>query len=114
MTPPVVPPALEVCDLRKVFQIRGATGRVEREFVAVEQASFSVAPGESLGIVGESGSGKTTIARMLVGLQPPTSGTIVVGGHDRSAPARRASERRRRGRQWHVRRPGQPREQHDD
>ena len=39
---------------------------------------------------------------MLVGLQPPTSGTIAVGGHDRSAPARRASERRRRGRELQI------------
>jgi ABC-type glutathione transport system ATPase component len=56
-----------------------------------------VPPGQSLAIVGESGSGKTTIARMIVGLERPTSGTITACGHDRSRPARSARDRRRRG-----------------
>jgi oligopeptide/dipeptide ABC transporter ATP-binding protein len=69
-------PVLEAAGLRKEFG----------EFVAVDSVSFSLWPGRSLAVVGESGSGKTTIARMLVGLERPTSGTITACGHDRSRP----------------------------
>ena len=59
-------PVLSVRGLRKVFGSQ----------VAVDDVSFDVLPGRSLAIVGESGSGKTTVARMIVGLERPTSGTI--------------------------------------
>ncbi len=59
-------PVLAVTALRKEFG----------SLVAVDDVSFAIAPGRSLAIVGESGSGKTTIARMIVGLERPTSGTI--------------------------------------
>jgi peptide/nickel transport system ATP-binding protein len=65
--------------------------------VAVDAVDLTVPAGGSLAIVGESGSGKTTVARMIVGLAKPTAGTIVACGRDRSAPARSAAERRRRG-----------------
>ncbi|HEY1256657.1 MAG TPA: ATP-binding cassette domain-containing protein, partial [Terracidiphilus sp.] len=42
--------------------------------VVVEDVSFSIDSGETLGLVGESGSGKTTLARMILGLVEPTSG----------------------------------------
>jgi oligopeptide transport system ATP-binding protein len=80
---------VEVRALRKVFG---------HDFVAVDDVEFVVPRGGSLAIVGESGSGKTTVARMIVGLERPTSGTIVVDGVDRSLPARSAKERRARGR----------------
>jgi len=51
----------------------------------VQPVSFTVAPGEFLGIVGESGSGKTSMARLLMGMVPPTSGSILVDGQDRHA-----------------------------
>jgi oligopeptide transport system ATP-binding protein len=83
----VAEPMLEARGLRKEF---GAA-------VAVEQVDLSVPAGGSLAIVGESGSGKTTVAKMLVGLERPTAGTIRACGRDRSTPARSARERRRRG-----------------
>lgn len=49
---------------------------------AVDGLSFSVAPGEVLGLVGPNGAGKTTTLRCLVGILPPTEGRIALGGHD--------------------------------
>ncbi len=80
-------PVLEVSGLRKEFG----------DLVAVDGVSFTVPQARSLAIVGESGSGKTTIARMIVGLERPTAGTITACGRDRSSPARSARVRRRRG-----------------
>ena len=87
---------LEVAALRKEFG----------SLVAVDDVSFAIPAGRSLAIVGESGSGKTTIARMIVGLERPTSGRISACGADRSRPARSASERRRRGGERTDRVPG--------
>jgi peptide/nickel transport system ATP-binding protein len=50
--------------------------------VAVDQASFTVAPGESFGLVGESGSGKTTVLRVLAGLLRDWQGRAELAGHD--------------------------------
>jgi ABC-type glutathione transport system ATPase component len=83
---------LEATGLRKEFG----------ELVAVDDVSFRLLPGRSLAIVGESGSGKTTIARMIVGLERPTSGAITACGHDRSKPPRSTAERRRRGREVQI------------
>jgi oligopeptide transport system ATP-binding protein len=74
-------PALEVRDLRKVFRVPAAGGH--ENFVAVDQASFTIAPGGCLAVVGESGSGKTTIARIVAGLETATSGTVRVEGETR-------------------------------
>ena len=72
------------------------------ELVAVDDVSFRVAEAGSMAIVGESGSGKTTIARMIVGLERPTAGSIAACGRDRSRPARSAADRRRRGREVQI------------
>ncbi|MHA6757481.1 ABC transporter ATP-binding protein [Streptacidiphilus sp. PAMC 29251] len=69
-----VPAALEVEGLSKVF----------RGVPAVDDVSFRLPIGGSLGIVGESGSGKTTTARIVVGLQRPDHGRVRVQGQDRS------------------------------
>jgi oligopeptide transport system ATP-binding protein len=76
-------PLLRVGELRKLFG----------DHVAVDGVSFELNEGGSLAIVGESGSGKTTVARMLVGLERPTSGEIVFAGRDRSQPSRSRAER---------------------
>jgi ABC-type glutathione transport system ATPase component len=89
---PDAEPVLEVTDLRKEF---GA-------LVAVDDVSFRIPEGGSLAVVGESGSGKTTIAKMVVGLERPTAGTIRACGRDRSLPARKTSERRARGREVQI------------
>jgi ABC-2 type transport system ATP-binding protein len=51
-------------------------------FVADDQVSFSVPPGETYGLLGPNGAGKTTLVRMLTTLLPPTSGTARIRGHD--------------------------------
>ena len=72
------------------------------DLTAVDDVSFDLAPGRSLAIVGESGSGKTTIAKMIVGLERATAGTIWACGFDRSTPAKKTRERRVRGRQVQI------------
>lgn len=73
-------PLLSVEGLTKTYRLPGG-GRL----TAAAQVSFTVARGGSLGIVGESGSGKSTVARMLVGLEKPDAGTVLVEGRDRAA-----------------------------
>ena len=75
---------LTVTGLTKHFPVtRGIIFRHRVGLVrSVEDVSFSVAAGETLGIVGESGCGKTTTARMIVRLIEPTAGQIMFDGHD--------------------------------
>lgn len=93
-------PILLAQGLRKTYPITDEGRR--RDFVAVDDVSFSVDEGSSLAIVGESGSGKTTIARMLVGLERPTAGEIRIASIDRSQPARGTRARRERGRDIQI------------
>ena len=64
-----------------MIEVQGLT-KLYGEFVAVNELSFSVQPGEVMGLVGPNGAGKTTTLRCLSGIIPPTRGTIRVGGHD--------------------------------
>jgi peptide/nickel transport system ATP-binding protein len=74
---------LVATDLTKVFGDRGiGPRRARRDFVAVDRVSFRLGRGTTLAVVGESGSGKTTLARMVLGLLPPTSGTVTFDGAD--------------------------------
>jgi oligopeptide/dipeptide ABC transporter ATP-binding protein len=76
-----VTPLLEVTDLTKTFRARGL--RRHREAVhAVDHATFSLAPGETLAIVGESGAGKSTVGRLVLRLEEPDSGSIKFEGRD--------------------------------
>ncbi len=71
-------PVLQVTDLVKVFPIRQLNGiRVVKSTVqAVSNVSFSIDRGTTLGLVGESGSGKSTVARCVLQLLTPTSGSV--------------------------------------
>lgn len=65
-------------------------------FRAVESVSFSIAPGEVLGLVGESGSGKTTIGRAIAGLTPVSGGSLQVLGVEMLGVRERVFRRRRK------------------
>ncbi len=83
-------PALRVENLAKTFPLRKPLfGSAAPGVRAVRPMSFSVEPGETLGIVGESGCGKSTLARMLVGLLEPTEGRVEIAGRalDNADPA---------------------------
>src|SRR6202142_4618550 len=90
---------VEVKNLRRVFDVsKPWLNRVleggHLEFLkAVDDISFDVAKGETFALVGESGWGKTTVARMMVGLLPPTSGEVVIDGVSMTDP-RQAQARR--------------------
>src|SRR6185369_5779327 len=74
-------PLLEVTDLGKHYAVRGGILRRQVGTVhAVDGISFSVAKGETLGMVGESGCGKSTVARSVLRLVEPSSGTIKLNG----------------------------------
>ncbi len=74
---------LEVRHLRKCFPLKKTiTGKVTRELVAVDDISFKLNPGETLGIVGESGCGKTTMGRTILKLHAPTGGQIIFDRKD--------------------------------
>ena len=68
---------IEVRRLRKVF------GTGERATVAIDDVSFRVDDGEFVSIVGPSGCGKTTLLNVVCGVEPPTSGDVVLGDGDR-------------------------------
>ena len=81
--PPDENSLLEVRHLRKCFPIqKSLTGKTLRELVAVDDISFKLKKGETLGIVGESGCGKTTMGRTILKLHQPTSGQIFFEGQD--------------------------------
>ena len=83
-------PLLRVNDLRVDFRARGSLfGRAEIHR-AVDGVSFSLAPGETLGVVGESGSGKSTLARAVLRLIEPSAGTVAWLGRDFGALDARA------------------------
>src|SRR5215471_4098665 len=93
-------PYVEVKNLRRVFDVsKPWLNRVieggHLEFLkAVDGVTFDIKKGETFALVGESGSGKTTVARMVVGLLPPTSGAVLIDGVSMTDP-RQAQPRQR-------------------
>jgi len=85
---------LVVTDLVKEYRLRGRRGETVR---AVDGISFEVPRGTTTAVVGESGSGKTTLSRIVLGIEPATSGTALIDGEGITASrgaARRALRRR--------------------
>ena len=90
------PPLLEVRDLRKYFPVRGGVLlRTVGQVHAVEDVSFHLNAGETLGLVGESGCGKSTVGKTLLRLLEPTAGEVRFEGRD-IAKMNRAELRRLR------------------
>ena len=95
------PPVLEAQSLTRTFDVsrpwlqRTLAREPRRTLQAIDTISFAIQPGTTLALVGESGCGKSTVARLAVGLYPPTAGTIRFEGHDLSAARANPTLRRR-------------------
>ncbi len=93
--PNISEPLLAVNNLRVGFPVQGMFGETKRLFMAVNDISFEVYPGETLGLVGESGCGKSTLAKALLQLIPIASGKVFFEGQEITPPAKSSS-----GGQW--------------
>jgi len=97
-------PLVEARDLTRVFDVskpwlnRVIEGEERTLLKAVTGVSFSIGRSETLALVGESGSGKSTVARMVVGLLQPTSGSVAIDNIDMWAPVRERERQKLRRR----------------
>ena len=81
--PAAIEKVLEVVNLKKHFPVKkGLLRRTVGQVYAVDDVTFSIGEGETLGLVGESGCGKSTVARTVLRLIEPTDGSIMLDGHD--------------------------------
>jgi ABC-2 type transport system ATP-binding protein len=81
--------AEHLIELRKLVK---RFGPVNGGILAVDNVSFSVSPGEVLGFLGPNGAGKSTTMKMITGFLTPTSGAVLVAGHDVAAEPLKAKE----------------------
>ncbi len=83
-------------DLRRSYAIRRGPFTAPAQLQAVGGISFTLAQGRTLAVVGESGCGKSTLGRVVALLEPPTAGTLVLGGLDavRATPAQQRTLRK--------------------
>ena len=98
----LAPPAAAIDTSRTVLSVRGVSQSFAqpggRRLQAVDDVSFELTAGRTLGIVGESGSGKTTLGRIIMGFQKPESGEVLL----EDAPWSTLPERRRRERRHTI------------
>jgi len=87
-------PVLELVDVQRTFQVSRGMWKGKKNLYAVNGVSLGVNKGDVLGLVGESGCGKTTLARMLLGLLPPTRGQILIDGRALAGEDRRTLSRK--------------------
>jgi peptide/nickel transport system ATP-binding protein len=77
--------ALRTENITKTFRVSAGMFRGKKDLKAVNGVSLSIPKGSILGLVGESGCGKTTIAKMILGLERPTTGRLFIAGKDVSS-----------------------------
>ncbi len=87
-------PLLQMRGVTRAFRVSRGVFQRAQTLHAVAGIDLDVMKGEVLGIVGESGCGKSTLARMMLGILPPTAGTMRLGGQDVAAMSRRELARR--------------------
>ena len=98
---PASAPLLQVENLQVYFPLRKGFFRRATDYVrAVDDVSFTLYPGETIGLVGESGCGKTTLGRALLRLTEPTAGSILFEGTDLAKLS--AGDLRRRRREFQL------------
>ena len=85
---------IQTHDLQRSFKVRAGLFKPNQTLHAVNSINLSVNRGDVLGIVGESGCGKSTLARMLLGLTPPSHGSVSFDGQDLSKIDRRELAKR--------------------
>src|SRR5512143_1155260 len=97
-------PFVQSRNLRRVFDVskpwlnRVIEGGQLEYLKAVDGVTFEIAKGETFALVGESGSGKTTVARMIVGLLPPSAGEVLIDGVSMTNPKQAQVRRKLRRR----------------
>lgn len=86
-------PLIQANDLHCNFMVNAGMFKPRQTLHAVNGVNLAVQRGDVLGVVGESGCGKSTLARMLLGLTPPSSGSVSINGQDLNSMGKRALAR---------------------